>query len=126
MARTAPPARTRRTLELILAAVVLSAGVALAVVAILALEHPKGRTAQSLAAAATSSSSSSSEAAPSGSTEGGQPAVVVLNDTSNSALAENGGRTLELGGLDGVANRDVRRRHSLDHGLLRPAAEQAA
>ncbi len=98
MARSAPPSRTRRTLELILAAVVLSAGVALAVVAILALEHPKGRTAQSLAAAATSSSSSSSEAVPSGSTESGQPAVVVLNDTSNSALAEMADARLNSGG----------------------------
>ncbi len=98
MARFAPPSRTRRTLELILAAVVLSAGVALAVVAILALEHPKGRTAQSLAAAVTSSSSSSSEAVPSGSTEGGQPAVVVLNDTSNSALAEMADARLNSGG----------------------------
>lgn len=70
MAHTAPPSKPRRRLEPILGALLVVVGVAVAALAVTALNHPNGR----LAARASQSVSSSSAASHPGSSAASHPA----------------------------------------------------
>jgi hypothetical protein len=105
MVHTAPPSRGRRRVELVLGASLALVGLVVAVVAIVALNHPKGK--QAAHASGVTSSSASRSASPSkapsktptkskapppaSSTKAqgnGQPALLVLNNSDTSGLAD--------------------------------------
>src|SRR5438128_1678040 len=105
MVHTAPPTRKHRRVERIIGVVLALVGLAVAAIAIIALNHPQGRTAvtssriptgseSSLSSAASKSvtktaSPSASSSSPSSSSPSmpAHPALIVLNNSGRSGLA---------------------------------------
>jgi hypothetical protein len=117
MVHIAPPSPSRRRFELAVGLGLALLGVLIAAVAIVALNHPKGRqaptanaaaapstsahpssTANSTSAAHTTAPTKTAAKSPPTKTQSNRLAVVVLNNTSTSGLAETAAARFRQGG----------------------------
>jgi hypothetical protein len=115
MAHTAPLSIKRRRIEWIGGVVLALAGLAVAFVAVIALNHPKGRSASKItsipsgsttpntsitpsASKPSTSAPASSSAASSSAPNPSRPALIVLNNTQRSGIATTAAERFRQGG----------------------------